>query len=334
MIHSRFFALAIVLILPAVIGCQPPVNQYVGKWTTDDGRIELEFFVDQTFRMHGQSDISSRGLLVAGTWMELEDGRVKMDFVFEGKVQIVTGVIEGKQLFMIFINRPFTFRRQGIDGVAESTGLQQDSRYREARLRRSCANNLRQLGLAMNMFTNDSHAEMYPPLDSTRGRFTFRIAGFVAKYLPDSDVLHCPAIRDKKAPPGIIENDHYWYLGYTMADEETGIAFLQAYEELPAGLEFPEYFNFDEDYEPGDALPIPMLRHGIERFFITDVNNTAIAGTMKSKIPLMVERPENHGEGGNVLYLDGHVEFIKYPGKFPMTEKFIKGLRRLESKGN
>ena len=28
----------------------------------------------------------------------------------------------------------------------------------------------------------------------------------------------------------------------------------------------------------------------------------------------------NHIPGGsNVLFMDGHVEFVKYPGKFPMT---------------
>ena len=33
-----------------------------------------------------------------------------------------------------------------------------------------------------------------------------------------------------------------------------------------------------------------------------------------------VVRDFNHVPGGgNVLYMDGHVEFIKYPGKFPMT---------------
>ena len=25
--------------------------------------------------------------------------------------------------------------------------------------------------------------------------------------------------------------------------------------------------------------------------------------------------------GGNMLYMDGHVEFIKYPGEFPLTEQ-------------
>jgi len=45
---------------------------------------------------------------------------------------------------------------------------------------------------------------------------------------------------------------------------------------------------------------------------------------------VMWEWPTNHGGAGNVLYLDGHVEFVPYPGKFPMTEKFINELRRFQ----
>jgi len=50
-------------------------------------------------------------------------------------------------------------------------------------------------------------------------------------------------------------------------------------------------------------------------------------------IPLLIERPELHGDGGHVMYLDGHVEFIPYPGKFPMTEEFISSLRELDALG-
>jgi len=36
----------------------------------------------------------------------------------------------------------------------------------------------------------------------------------------------------------------------------------------------------------------------------------------------------NHIPGGaNVLYMDGHVEFIKYPGKFPLTQLMVMTCR-------
>ena len=47
-------------------------------------------------------------------------------------------------------------------------------------------------------------------------------------------------------------------------------------------------------------------------------------------IPVIIERPGLQKGGSNVLFLDGHVEFIAYPGKWPMTEKFIKALESLD----
>ena len=48
-------------------------------------------------------------------------------------------------------------------------------------------------------------------------------------------------------------------------------------------------------------------------------------------IPVIIERPENHRiPGGKVTYLDGHTEFVEYPGKFPMTRRFVEELLRLD----
>jgi len=71
---------------------------------------------------------------------------------------------------------------------------------------------------------------------------------------------------------------------------------------------------------------IYRFREGIERFMITDINNPAASALAQSEVVVMMDtikwavRDFNHVPGGgNVLYMDGHVEFIKYPGKFPMT---------------
>jgi len=71
------------------------------------------------------------------------------------------------------------------------------------------------------------------------------------------------------------------------------------------------------------------LREGIERFLITDINNPAAGAHAQSEIPItwdIVNRmggtaSYNHVPGGcNVLYLDGHVEFVRYPSpKFPVN---------------
>lgn len=70
------------------------------------------------------------------------------------------------------------------------------------------------------------------------------------------------------------------------------------------------------------------LREGIERFLITDINNPASTAQAQSSIWIMFDiiatgdktNYFNHIPGGcNVLYLDGHVEFIRYEGKAPVN---------------
>jgi len=75
------------------------------------------------------------------------------------------------------------------------------------------------------------------------------------------------------------------------------------------------------------------LREGNERFLITDVSDPAASARLQSSIPIMWDRPGHHVPGGgNVLYMDGHVEFVRYPGKFPMTEKFMTRLEEISAK--
>ena len=54
-----------------------------------------------------------------------------------------------------------------------------------------------------------------------------------------------------------------------------------------------------------------------------------MSSQLQSQIPVIVERPEDRG-GGSVLYLYDRVEYLKYPGEFPMTEALVEGLRRIE----
>jgi prepilin-type N-terminal cleavage/methylation domain-containing protein/prepilin-type processing-associated H-X9-DG protein len=71
------------------------------------------------------------------------------------------------------------------------------------------------------------------------------------------------------------------------------------------------------------------FREGIERFFITDINNPAAGARAQSTVPVVFDtlntQPAasgafNHVPGGcNVLYMDGHVEWVRFPGKFPVT---------------
>lgn len=77
----------------------------------------------------------------------------------------------------------------------------------------------------------------------------------------------------------------------------------------------------------GGGSILYRLRLGIERFVITDIDNPAAGARASSAIPVLWDHVTNevisfsHIPGGiNVLYLDGHVRFLRYPeGPFPAT---------------
>lgn len=96
---------------------------------------------------------------------------------------------------------------------------------------------------------------------------------------------------------------------------------------------------------PGNSDRFLRVREGAERWLITDVSNPAAAAVAESSVPVLWDQSMkgqttgpsdeqtkmkfNHLPGGaNVLYMDGHVEFQKYPapkeddvpcGDFTMT---------------
>jgi prepilin-type N-terminal cleavage/methylation domain-containing protein/prepilin-type processing-associated H-X9-DG protein len=78
----------------------------------------------------------------------------------------------------------------------------------------------------------------------------------------------------------------------------------------------------------GGGNTLYRTREGIERFLITDINNPAASAEAQSQVPIMMDsvttasRNYNHiPGGGNVLYMDGHVSFLRYPSDYPISEQ-------------
>ena len=77
---------------------------------------------------------------------------------------------------------------------------------------------------------------------------------------------------------------------------------------------------------------IPRLREGIERFMITDINNPAGSAMAQSDIVMMWDRIGMSGRslsgfshipgGANLLYMDGHVEFERYPDRDGFVDEY------------
>lgn len=94
-----------------------------------------------------------------------------------------------------------------------------------------------------------------------------------------------------------------------------------------------DYSVFEKDVEftntAGLTVTLRRLGEGVERFFITDINNPAASSVAQSTLAIMHDDINadiargggsfNHVPGGgNALYLDGHVAFIRYPGEWPI----------------
>lgn len=175
------------------------------------------------------------------------------------------------------------------------------------------------------------------------------------EYLSETRVLVCPSGLDSvqehqsgrwnrpdgrngtreggSANPCLFDQLSYFYLGWIIrADmiEEEGTKdvsadFLDAFRAVLDDPD-PELLGNSWDFvdEFGERHQVLRLKQGIERFQITDINNPSRANISQSAIPVMFDRIDlnpagfNHIPGGtNVLYMDGHVEWQKYPGPFP-----------------
>jgi prepilin-type processing-associated H-X9-DG protein len=91
-----------------------------------------------------------------------------------------------------------------------------------------------------------------------------------------------------------------------------------------ARAEVDQDLSFTND--SGAGVTIYRLREGIERFFISDINNAAATNKAQSEIAVQFDTIStdvsfySHIPGGaNVLFMDGHVEFLKYPSDHPAS---------------
>ena len=112
------------------------------------------------------------------------------------------------------------------------------------------------------------------------------------------------------ARAGLSENDSTMAASFRIVDKDKSVA---SYGNEPMGS--------------GNSNTIYRLREGIERFLITDINNPARSAQAQSEVWVMFDTIStmvkyfNHVPGGsNVLFMDGHVEFIRYPGEVPVNE--------------
>ena len=181
---------------------------------------------------------------------------------------------------------------------------------------------LKQVGLALKMYAGESQGGRFPAKASEAGSLHPEMEGLV-HLLDEGGADASELIAYLKGQRGV----KVCYLGYVVTDEEFGLALL---EELSGRTELDLPQDLYISRPEGGYDTIYLLREGIERFLITDINDPAGSAITQSAIPIIWEIPDSRdGNGGWVLYMDGHVERKSYPGEYPMTERFITRLREL-----
>jgi prepilin-type N-terminal cleavage/methylation domain-containing protein/prepilin-type processing-associated H-X9-DG protein len=133
--------------------------------------------------------------------------------------------------------------------------------------------------------------------------------------------------------PGVDQNKEPFEFADFNEDFWRALAQL-SFGTIPAWADDPTASDpFDQDFGYGNTT-FYRVREGIERFMITDINNPAASAKAQSDVWIMHDEVWvlnfNHIPGGcNVLYMDGHVEFLKYPTKTPVSRAWVTWINLL-----
>jgi prepilin-type N-terminal cleavage/methylation domain-containing protein/prepilin-type processing-associated H-X9-DG protein len=288
-----------------------------------------------------------------------------------------------------------------IIGILAAILLPALARARESARRASCQNNLKEWGLVLKMYANESKGERYPrmlatvdgavdcdPNQEPNDRFWFAVPGphvpaIYPEYISDPAIAFCPS--DPVETPDDIFNPDTGEseFGVPCMEEDRGQQLIDSsyfyfgwvfdlcdYGDLPGGtpailgdVEGPPQMvetlvgallpfiplspptqqdleKLDRDLNTttdglgngGQGTTVYRLREGIERFMITDINNPGATAQAQSTVWIMGDGlgatsatvdKFNHVPGGcNILYLDGHVDYMRYEqqGGAPVNE--------------
>lgn len=197
-----------------------------------------------------------------------------------------------------------------------------------ARGRSSCAGNLKQLGVVFKMYA-DENKEYFPPLSPIPDNWIPDAEAVYPEYLSDLSVLICPSSRfarpetfrladtwdhpDGKVGayhPDCVSSLFYVYTGYVIQSDEQAFGLFDASQRTPWETVRSGKLEFEvpvwEERPNGDR----GARRGMPLLW--------------DRVPLVEEEFSHRPLGGNVLHMDGSVQFVRYnrfnsSNYFPIT---------------
>jgi len=183
------------------------------------------------------------------------------------------------------------------------------SRSREASIRSSCQNNLKQLGIAFKMYANESRRELWPLRSPIPDNWIVDATSLYPEYLTDLSVLVCPkstfaspdifyskSARSAGPDSNCVSSLFYNYTGVALCSDEEAWALFESQSEQWT----PEAYDAD--------LNVPIWE-----------GSGRVTCGGQAGIPVMWDRVSEYDDefshtpqGINVLHMDGHVQFVKY----------------------
>ncbi len=223
------------------------------------------------------------------------------------------------------------------------------SQVHEASGRNLCIQHLKDMGGAFKAFSA-AHNGAYPKLSDVPGQLMCAPDGICPEFVKEPFWFVCvrsPMMQERNKRHmescALVNDECYFYLGHAVTNDAEVEAFCNGYREATrSGTSWKKALRvpLGQGFEGSDVIPL--------------LDN--VAEGMAARVPVIIERSRNHPggghgvgwffarmwdsdssitrcyeSGGHVLYLDGHVEYKKYPGEWPMTEKTVQALEKIHA---
>jgi prepilin-type processing-associated H-X9-DG protein len=239
-----------------------------------------------------------------------------------------------------------------IIGILAAILLPALAKARESARRSACVNNLKQLGLVLNMYGNENKGR-FPFLDDQYLMFMFEGDVVYPEYLSDAMILACPSdpqyypsinfrTDEDTAPDGTPEGRvhpdclspmSYVYTGTMIMDDTSMLAssMMYTWTNTVFAISDPDEnswrdingnmtsFGLAGSGVAGGSTTL-RLTTTVDRFLITDINKVfsgtesgaSVIALMWDQVSTDISQFSHVPAGQNVLYMDGHVEFKRY----------------------